>query len=99
MIFFHPRSVATVCMLYKIWCNPFHPLHAQLPQLYVPIRLTRAAVAAHDYAFEVPRCRTVQYSRSFIPWSVSLWNGLGCSAFDGVGLSGFKSSVNSLLLA
>ena len=68
----HRRSVATLCMLYKIWSNPLHPLHSQLPQPFVPARLTRAAVAAHDYAFVVPSCRTVQYSRSFIPWSVSL---------------------------
>ena len=95
----HRRSVAVLCMIYKIWSNPLHPLHSELPRQFVPVRVTRAAIAAHTHAFEVPRCRTVQYSRSFIPWSVSLWNDLDDSVFDSGGLSGFKSRANSLLLA
>ena len=55
--------------------------------------------AAHTHAFEVPKCRTVQYSGSFIPWSVSFLNDLDDSVFDSGGLSGFKSRANSLLLA
>ena len=58
----HRRSVAGLCMIYKIWSNPLHPLHAELPQQFVPVRVTRAAVAAHTHAFEVPRCRTVDLS-------------------------------------
>ena len=27
----HRRSVAVLCMLYKIWCNPKHPLCGALP--------------------------------------------------------------------
>ena len=27
----HPRSVAVLCMLYKIRCNPVHPLNDALP--------------------------------------------------------------------
>ena len=46
-----------------------------------------------------PRCRTLQYSRTFIPFSVSLWNDLASSVFDGVGLAGFKSRANASLLA
>ena len=34
----------------------------------------------------------------FIPFSVSLWNDLANPVFDGVGLVGFKSRVNSSLL-
>ena len=76
-------------MIHKIWSNPSHPLHAELHQQhFVPVRVTRAAIAAHTHAFEVPRCRTVQYSRSFIPWSVSSWNDLDDSVFDSGGLSG-----------
>ena len=95
----HRRSVAALCMLYKIRNNPLHPLNLQLPQHYVPGRLTRGELAAHQYAYVVPRCRTSQYGRSFVPWSVSLWNSLGHSVFDGVGLSGFKSRANQSLLA
>ena len=31
----HHRSVAVLCMLYKIRCNPMHPLNGALPRLYV----------------------------------------------------------------
>ena len=42
-------------------------------------------------------CR--QYSRTFIPLSVSLRNDLANPVFDGVGLAGFKSRANASLLA
>ena len=29
----------SLCMLYKIRCNPLHPLHGALPGPYVPVRL------------------------------------------------------------
>ena len=45
-----------------------------------------------------PPCRTLQYRRSFIPLSVSLWNDLADPVFDGVGLAGFKSKANPYLL-
>ena len=44
-------------------------------------------------------CRTLQYSRTFIPFSVSPWNDLAKPVFDGVGLAGFKSRANASLLA
>ena len=70
----HRRSVAVLCMLYKIRCNPVHPLNAALPGPYVPMRVTRGALVAHRYTYAPPRCRTLQYSKNFIPFSVSLWN-------------------------
>ena len=39
----HCRSVAVLCMLYKIRCNPVHPLNGALPGPYVPVRVTRGA--------------------------------------------------------
>ena len=39
----HRRSVAVLCMLYKIRCNPMHPLFGALPVPYVPVRVTRGA--------------------------------------------------------
>jgi hypothetical protein len=94
----HRRSVATLCMLHKVRSNLKHPLHLSLPDDYVAVRATRAALAAHQHTYSIPRCGTVQYSRSFVPSAVSLWNSLDGSVFDGVGLSGFKSRVNSFLL-
>ena len=103
----HRRSVAVLCMLYKIGCNRKHPLCGALPVPYVPVRVTRGALIAHRYTFAPPRCRTSQYRRTFIfrtsqyrsTLSVSLWNDLVDPVFDGVGLAGFKSRSNAFLLA
>ena len=37
----HRRSVAVLCMLYKIRCIPMHPLDGALPVTYVPVRISR----------------------------------------------------------
>ena len=95
----HRRSVAVLCMLYNIWCNPMHPLNGALPGPYVPVRVTHGALVAHRYTHALPRYRTLQYSRTFIPFSVSLWNDLANPLFHGVGLVGFKSRANASLLA
>ena len=86
-------------MLYKIRFNPVRPLNGALPGPYVPVRVTGGALIVHRYTYVQPRCRTLKYSRTFIPFSVSLWNDLANSAFDGVGLAGFKRRANAYLLA
>ena len=91
----HRRSVAVLCMLDKIRSNPVHPLNGALPGLYVPVRITRGALVAHCYTCAPPRCRTFQYSRTFIPFSVSLGNNLANPVFNGVGLAGLKSRANA----
>ena len=40
--FAHCRSVAVLCMLYKIRCNPMHLVYGAHPVLYVPVRVTRS---------------------------------------------------------
>ena len=35
----HRRSVAVLCMLYKIRCNPVHPRNGALPGPYVPVKV------------------------------------------------------------
>ena len=95
----HRRSVAELCMLFKIRSNPKHPISGALPFPYVPARVTRSALFAHRHSFAPPRCRTSQYRRSFVPLSVSLWNDLTDPVFDGVGLVGFKSRANAFLLS
>ena len=92
------RSVAVLCMLYKIRCKPVHPLNGALPGPYVPVRVTRGALIAHPYTYSPPRCRTSQYSRTFICLPVSLWNDLAYPVFDGEGLAGFKRRANAFLL-
>ena len=95
----HHRSVAVLCMLYKIRCNPMHSLHGALPVSYVSVRVPHDTVIAHQYTFAPPRCRTSQCHRTFTPLSVSLWNDLSDLVFDGVGLAGCKSRANAFLLA
>ena len=43
----HRRSVAVLCMLYNIRCNPMHPLCGALPVPYVPVRVTRGTLIVH----------------------------------------------------
>ena len=95
----HRRSVAVICMLYKIRCNQMHPLNDALPGPYVLARVTRGAIVAHRYTYAPPRCRTSQYRRTFILISVSLWNDPADPMFDGVGLAGFRSTANGFLLS
>ena len=67
-----------------------HPLYGDLSEPHVPVRVTRAAVIAHRYAYAPSLCRITQYHRTIILLlSVSLWNNLGDPEFDGEGLAGF----------
>ena len=94
----HRRSVAVLCMLYKIRCNPMHPLNdAALLGPFVPVRVTRCALVAHRYTYAPPSCRTSPCRWTFVPLSVSLRNDLTYPVFDGVGLAGFKSRANGIL--
>ena len=65
----------------------------------MPVRVARGVLLAHRYTYAPPRCRTLQYLRTFVPLSVSLWNELADPVFDGVGLAGFKSRANAFVLA
>ena len=85
--------------MYKIRCNPMHPLNGALPGPYVPVRVKRGALVAHRYTYAPPRCRTSQHRMTFIPLSVSLFNDLADPVFDDVGLAGFKRRANAFLLA
>ena len=81
----HRRSVAVLCLLYKIRCNQLHPLK----------RGARTSV----YLYAAASRRTSQSRMTFVPFSVSLWNDLADLVFDSVGLVGFKSTANVFLLA
>ena len=45
----HCRSVAVLCMLYKIRCNPMHPHFGVLTDPYVPVQGTCSALVTHWY--------------------------------------------------
>ena len=97
--FAYRRSVEELCMLFKIKSNQMHHLSSALPLPYVPVRVTRGALFSHRHSLAPPRCRTSLYRRTFVPFSVSLWNDLSDLVFDGVELAGFKSRANAFLLA
>ena len=89
---------ASVSVFFKIDSLVDHPVRGFFPAQYVLRRPTRGALAAHSRSFEMPRFRTVQFSRSFALSCVRLWNGLHESVFAGEGLGAFKTSVNRFLL-
>ena len=76
-----------------------HPHNGALPGPYVPVWVTRDALGTLQYTYALPHCRTLQYRRTFIPFSVSFWNDLANHIFDGVEMAGFKSMTNASLLA
>ena len=68
----------------------------KVPSLFVFFKIN--SLAAHSRSYEMPRSRTVQFSRSFVLYCVRLWNGLHESVFAGEGLGAFKTSVNRFFL-
>ena len=54
---------------------------------------------AHRYVYALPRCKTSEYSRTFIALSVYLWNDLADSAFNGVGLAGLRAGPMDFYLS
>ena len=64
----------------------------------MPVRVTRGALVAHRYTYAPPHCRTLQCSRTFIPFSVSLWNDLANPVFDGGGTGGFQEHCQCFII-
>ena len=72
----HRRRVAGLSMLYKVNSNSNYCLFSLLLSASTSVQHTRSAAAAHPLEFEVSRCRTFQFDRSFLPAPVRLWNDL-----------------------
>ena len=51
-----------------------HPLSGALPLPYVPAGVTSGALVSQRHSFAPSRFKTSQYSITFVPLSVSLWN-------------------------
>ena len=75
--FWHRRRVASLSVFFKIDSLVDHPVRGLFPAQYVLRRPTRGALAAHSRSFEMPRSRTVQFSRSFV-----LSCGMGCMSLS-----------------
>ena len=91
----HHRSVAVLCILYKIRCNPMHLLNDVLPGLYVQVQVTLAALVTHQYTYVPPRCQKSQYRRTCSPLSVPLQQSRWLRNFDGDWRVSFKSRANA----
>ena len=91
------RSAAVLCMLYKIRCNPMHPLHGALPVPYVPVLVTLGAVIARS----IHLCSSLLQNLAEPPDFYSLIsisvNDLCDPVLDGVGSGGFKTTTNASL--
>ena len=94
----HLRRVAELRLLYRFNSYSNHCLFNELPSASTRVRYTRAAAAAHPSEFEVSRCRTSQFSRSFLAAQVQLRNDVPYTVVDTRTLDGFKSAVNRWLL-
>ena len=61
----HRHVVSSLCMLYKIYQNPRHPLSSELPDFFQPARIARYALRENSLAFAAVRYNTEQYKRRF----------------------------------
>ena len=94
----HCRSISCLCMLFKIYHNPAHSLHSELPSLFQPMRETRYAVNPHCHSFSAVRCSTTQYWRWFIPAFIKCWSNLPSRVMECSELQKFKAGGNKDLL-
>ena len=91
----HRRSVAVLCMLNKIRCNPMHPF-----MMHYLDRMCQCGLHAVPWSqISILIRHLAAEPRTFVPLSVSLWNDLADPVFDGLGLASFKSRANAFLLA
>ena len=85
-------------MLYKIFHNPSHPLHSELPNLFRPRRVKRGSLSINSLSFSPVRFHTSQYSICFIPAATKLWNELLSMIVEATELQKFKIGTHAFLL-
>ena len=95
----HRRSVGSMSLFYKIFRNPSHPLHSKLPQLFNPVRVTRRTVNLNNFSFNRVICSTEQFSRSFFPSCVEIWNSLDNDVVQSNDVQTFKLRFNRHILS
>ena len=94
----HRRSVAVLCMLYRIRCNPKHPLCGALPVPYVPVRVnTRCFDRTSVYFCASPLQNLAVPLDLYSPRSLSLeWSGWPRIWWCEIG--GFQEQVQCLFV-
>ena len=92
----HRRMVSCLSIFHKLYFNSELSLSSLIPEPLLLPRATRFAEQQHQYAVGVPRCRTNQFQRSFIPNTVGLWNDLPEGILE-LEPQKFKRSCNAVL--
>ena len=95
----HRRLVGVLTHFYKIVSNTGHPLHCLLPSPSRPARVTRGSSLMGDHCFSVVRVNTSQFSRTFFPTVIRLWNSLPREIVGSANSCTFKSRLNAFLLS
>ena len=90
------RRVSASCLLYNVYHRADYPFHKHWHHL-VAAHNIKASAALSKLTLMVSPYRTDQFSRSFLPAAVSMWNLLLSSVFSGGTLSYFKSAMNMRL--
>ena len=90
----HRRFISSLCMLFKIFHNPSHPLCSELPNLFRLRRVTRVSLSISSLSFSPMSFHTSQYSRCFIPATIKLWNELPSMIVEAAELQKFKIGVS-----
>ena len=73
--------------------NSNHGLFSELSSASTGVRHSRAVSASHPLEFDVSRCRTSQFARSFLPAQVQMWNDLTYTVFDTGTQDVFKGAI------
>ena len=76
-------------MLYKIFHDPSHPLHSELPNLFYHRRVTKGSLCL--ILLSIPDV-------SFIPVATKLWNELPSMIVEDAELQKFRLGANLYLL-
>ena len=87
--FGHRKKVRALHLVYEVYHTMDHTVNEYL-NYFIAARNTRASADLGDLALVIPRCRTDQFSRPFLPATVLLWNLLPSGVFIGGTLSSFK---------
>ena len=93
----HRMKLNAFSLLYNIYhrMNSF-PMNEYLHH-FVATRNTRTSAALVELTLAIPHCRIDQFSRSFLPAALCLWNLLSSGVSSGSTFSSFKSAMNLYL--
>ena len=93
----HRCSISSLCVLYKIFHNPLHPFHSELPNLFYP-RSHESFFLNVSSSFSLMRFNTSQCSRCFIPTTTGLLNDHPSMTVEAAEQQKFEFSANAFFI-